>query len=133
MIDEPEAAPQLRETHNYVPWVTVLLGLAVFTLRYASPRGTFDVHWNLFVTGIVVMFAALATTIAHGQSRRNYWSVINIAAGGWLIASATFIPSIPPVTTGQIVIGAATVVSACASVAAEVAYARHAASHHAPV
>jgi hypothetical protein len=124
MIDQTATGPETREKHNYAPWLTVLVGLAVFTLRYASPRGTIDVHWNLFVTGIVIMFAALATTIAHGQSRRNYWSVICVAAGAWLLASTSVFASIPFVTTGQIVLGVATIVCGGASVVGEIAFER---------
>ena len=67
-----------REIHNYAPWMNVLCGVAVFTLRYALPPGTYTVHWNLFLTGFVVIFAALATTIAHGDALRNFWPSINI-------------------------------------------------------
>ena len=62
----------VRQFHNYAPWVNVILGLLVFILRYASPRGTFDVHWNLFLTGVVIMFAALASTIAVTGNLRNW-------------------------------------------------------------
>jgi len=58
----PEPSPSDARFHNYAPWANVILGLLVFTLRYASPHGTFSVHWNLFLTGIVIMFAALAST-----------------------------------------------------------------------
>jgi hypothetical protein len=107
--------------HDYAPWVSVLVGVAVFTLHYGSPRGTFAVHWNLILTGIVIMFVALASTIAHGQLRRNYWSLVNVMAGAWLLASATLIPSIPAITAWQVVLGVATIVAACASLAGEIA------------
>jgi hypothetical protein len=109
-----------REIHNYAPWINVLCGLAVFTLRYAAPRETFDVHWNLFVTGIVMIFAGLATTIAHGQAPRNYWSAINIVAGAWLLISAQTIPSIPTVSTAQEALGAATILLALVSLGTEI-------------
>jgi hypothetical protein len=109
-----------REIHDYAPWINVLCGLAVFTLRYGAPRNTFDVHWNLFLTGIVIMFAALATTIAHGQAPRNYWSAINIVAGGWLLVSAKTIPSIPIVSTAQVALGVATILLALVSLGTEI-------------
>jgi hypothetical protein len=112
-------ASNLREIHNYAPWINVLCGLAVFALRYAAPRGMFDVHWNLFWTGIVIIFAALATTIAHGQAPRNYWSVINVVAGGWLLVSAKTLPSIPPVSAAQEALGFASIVLAVVSLTTE--------------
>jgi hypothetical protein len=123
-MDEAAHDAESRVRHDYAPWVNVLVGLAVFTLHYASPRGTFAVHWNLLVTSFVIMFAALATTIAHGQSRRNYWPLVDVVAGAWLLASVMLIPSIARVTTGQIVLGAATIVIGCASFAGEIAFQR---------
>jgi multisubunit Na+/H+ antiporter MnhC subunit len=93
----------------------------VFTLRYGSPRPTFDVHWNLFLTGIVIMFAALATTIAHDEkSSKNYWSTIDIVAGVWLLVSAQTIRSIPAVTLAQEALGALVIAVALASLATEI-------------
>ena len=115
----PGGGSDLREVHNYAPWINVVGGLMVFVLRYGSPRGTPGVHWNLFLTGIVIMFAALATTIAHGNSSRNYWSTINVAAGAWLLVSVKMLPSIPLVTSAQFVLGVLTIVVALASSIAE--------------
>jgi hypothetical protein len=102
-----------------IPWINVVCGLCVFSLRYLAPRGTFGLHWNLFVTGIVVMFAALATTISHGNTRTNYWSAINIAAGVWLLISSQTIPSVPRVAIPQVALGVLIVVLAIASLIAE--------------
>jgi hypothetical protein len=111
--------------HNYAPWLNVVCGLAVFSLRYAAPHHTFSVHWNLFVTGIVVMFAALASTISHGYSSHNYWSAINIAAGIWLIISAQLIPSTPFVTVAQEGLGALIIAVAIISLVMEVGSTRN--------
>jgi hypothetical protein len=106
--------------HNYAPWANVILGLMVFALRYAAPRGTFAVHWNLFLTGIVLMFAALAATIAHeGASSKNYWSVINLVAGGWLLISVIVVPSVARVTIAEIVLGALVIAVSLVSLAIE--------------
>jgi hypothetical protein len=106
-------------------WINVCFGLLVFVLRYGSPRPTFSVHWNLFLTGIVIMFAAFATTIAHdGNSSKNYWSAINIAAGVWLLVSAKTIPSILPVTLAQEVLGVMVIAAALVSLANEFAFQR---------
>lgn len=95
------------EFHNYAPWVNVVLGLLVFILRYSSPRGTFAVHWNLFLTGLVVMFAALAATIAHDEhASKNYWSAVNLCAGIWLLVSVKTVPSVLRVTVAQTGLGA---------------------------
>jgi ABC-type Co2+ transport system permease subunit len=116
--------PGARGFPNYAPWINVVFGLVVFALRYAAPRGTFSVHWNLFLTGIAIMFAALATTISHGNTSRNYWSAINVAAGVWLLISAFTIPSVPRVTVSQVVLGALIVVLAIASLVSEMISAR---------
>ena len=106
--------------HNYAPWANVILGLLVFTLRYASPHGTFSVHWNLFLTGIVIMFAALASTIAHdGGSSKNYWSGINLVAGVWLLISVNIVPSVLRVTIAQIGLGALVIAVALLSLVIE--------------
>lgn len=91
----------LPQFYDYAPWVNTVCGFLVFVLRYASPRPTFGVHWNLFLTGFVIMFAAVGAEIAHGNSARNYWSAINLVAGVWLLVSAQTIPSILPVTFAQ--------------------------------
>jgi hypothetical protein len=112
--------PDVRGFHNYAPWINVVFGLSVFALRYLSPRGTFAVHWNLFFTGIVIMFAALATTISHGNTETNYWSAINIGAGIWLLISSKTVPSIPTVTFAQDILGALIIVVALVSVIVEI-------------
>jgi multisubunit Na+/H+ antiporter MnhC subunit len=120
-ISPPAHGSSHREFHNYAAWTNVVLGLLVFTLRYGSPRPTFDVHWNLFLTGIVIMFAALATTIAHDEkSSKNYWSTIDIVAGVWLLVSAQTIRSIPAVTLAQEALGALVIAVALASLATEI-------------
>ncbi len=105
--------------HNYAPWVNVVFGLLVFTLRYDSPRGTFSVHWNLFLTGIAIMFVALAATIAHGSSK-NYWSALNIVAGVWLLVSVHVIPEVARVELLQNVLGALVIAVALVSLLTEV-------------
>jgi hypothetical protein len=116
--DAPPAGSDFGGPNNYTPWVNVVLGLLVFILRYSSPRGTFGVHWNLFLTGLVIMFAGLADTIAHdGRASKNYWPVIDLAAGVWLLISVKIVPSIPQVTIAQLVLGAAIVVGALVSLA----------------
>ena len=118
--NSPQLPPPKVTSHNYAPWVNVVLGLLVFALRYGSPRGTFTVHWNLFLTGLVIMFAALAATIAHDESpSKNYWSAINVAAGTWLLVSAETIPSVPLVTAAQKGLGALIVIVALASLILE--------------
>lgn len=125
MLGNVPSRSDLSQFHNYAPWLNVVLGLLVFVLRYWSPRGTFDVRWNLFATGLVIMFAALATTIAHdGNSSRNYWSAINIVAGVWLIVSVKLIPSVLQVTVSQTVLGALVIAIALISLAIEVSQAR---------
>jgi hypothetical protein len=111
--------PERRGFPNYAPWINVVCGLMVFALRYAAPRGTFTLHWNLFLTGIVIMFAALATAISHGNSSRNYWSAINVAAGVWLLVSAHTIPSVPRVTVPQETLGVLIIVIAIVSLIVE--------------
>jgi hypothetical protein len=124
-VPETRPSPESAWFHNYMLWVNVVLGLLVFALRYRSPRGTFDVHWNLFFTGIVIMFAALAAVIAHdGHSARNYWSAINVVAGVWLLVSVKLIPSIPVVTIAQTSLGALIIAVALVSLAIEVSQAR---------
>jgi hypothetical protein len=122
MVGSENSAPERSDagaSHNYVPWMNVVCGLMVFALRYIAPRGTFAVHWNLFVTGIVIMFAALATTISHGNTETNYWSAINVAAGAWLLISARTIPSIPAVTFAQLTLGILIIVLAAVSLIVE--------------
>jgi hypothetical protein len=111
--------------HNYAPWINVVLGLLVFVLRYDSPRGTFGVHWNLFLTGLVIMFAAFASTIAHdGDASKNYWSAIDLAAGAWLLLSVKIVPSVPRVTIAQEILGALVIVVALISLVIEVCQAQ---------
>jgi hypothetical protein len=121
----PAEGSSLRELNGHTArfnagWINVCFGLLVFILRYGSPRPTFSVHWNLFLTGIVIMFAAFAATIAHDEkSVKNYWSAINVAAGVWLLVSAKTIPSIPPVTLAQEVLGVLIIAAALVSLATE--------------
>jgi hypothetical protein len=111
--------------HNYAPWINVVLGFLVFVLRYDSPRGTHGVHWNLFLTGLVIMFAAFASTIAHdGNSLKNYWSAIDLAAGAWLLLSAKIVVSVLRVAIAQEILGALVIAVALISLAIEISQSR---------
>jgi fatty-acid desaturase len=59
-----------------------------------------------------------------GEADWNYWSLINVAAGVWLVASATFIPAISVVSTAQTILGAVLVIFSLAAVVVEIAYHR---------
>ena len=109
-----------------LPWVNVVLGFLVFVLRYDSPRPSFDVHRNLFLTGIVITFAALAAVIAHeGKSTTNYWSAIDAAAGVWLLISSQTMPSPADiVTNGQQFLGVLIILVALVALAMGTALAR---------
>lgn len=120
----PATGTETREVQHYVPWVIVICGLLVFTLRYGSPRPSFSVHANLFLTGLLIMFAGIAAAIAHGNPSRSYWSTINVAAGVWLVVSGKSIPSIPPVTLAQEGLGALVSAFALASLVSEIAFRR---------
>jgi predicted membrane channel-forming protein YqfA (hemolysin III family) len=108
---------------DYTAWVNVVLGMVVFILRYDSPRPSFEVHRNLFLTGIVITFAAFAAVIAHdGSSTKNYWSAIDAAAGVWLVISSQTIPSTAAlVTQSQLILGVLIFILALASLAMEIA------------
>jgi hypothetical protein len=116
---------KIRRLEKYPAWGTVIVGLCVFLVRYASPRPSFEVHRNLFFTGLVIMAVAFAAVIANeGEADWNYWSLINVAAGVWLVASATFIPAISVVSTAQTILGAVLVIFSLAAVVVEIAYNR---------
>jgi hypothetical protein len=113
---------RLRRLEKYPAWATFVVGFCVFALRYASPRPSFGVHRNLFFTGLVVMIAALAAVIANeGDAPANYWSLINVLSGFWLIASATFIPAVAFVSAGQTILGVVLVLLAFAILAIQIA------------
>lgn len=122
----PPARPQL---HDYAPWMNVVCGFAIFLLRYAAPRPSFDVHWNLFLIGIAIIFASVAAEIAHGTSVRLFWAAFNASAGAWLLVSAHTIPSIVAVSRAQACLGALVVVFAIATALTESVRQREAAPH----
>lgn len=109
------------EFHNYAPWVNVVLGFLVFVTRYLPPHGPHAMHWNLFLTGLAIMFSALAATIAHDDAAHNYWSAINVAAGIWLVASRELFPTSTQIADIQTVLGVAIVVVAAVALAVEIA------------
>jgi hypothetical protein len=121
MSSLPAAGRPERRFPNYAAWTNVVLGILVFLLRYASPRPSFEVHRNLFLTGIVVSIAALGSTIAYdGFATKNYWSLFEIVAGVWLIVSERIYPSpASMVTSGQVLLGAVIILFALVSLALE--------------
>ena len=108
-----------RRSPNYAAWANVVLGFLVFILRYESPRPSLEVHRNLFLTGIVLVFGALAAVIAHeGRATKNYWPAVNIAAGAWLLVSTRLFPSASSfVTTSQGAFGIAIILVALGALA----------------
>jgi hypothetical protein len=114
---------RIRRFERYPAWAAVILGLCVFFARYASPRPSFDVHRNLFFTGLVIVIAALAAVIANeGEAAWNYWSGINVAAGVWLVASAVLIPAVGLVSTTETILGALLAILALGTLAIEIQF-----------
>lgn len=115
-MERPSDDASPRDSLNYATWMNVVLGLCVFSLHWASPRGTFDIRRNLFFTGLVIIFAALATAISRrGDSKRTYWSLINVATGSWLALSRQIFVPIPGVSVAQLALGIAVAVVAIVS------------------
>jgi hypothetical protein len=111
--------PDVARFHNYAPWANVALGVTIFVLHYVSPRGSFAVS-NLFLTSLVVVFAATAATIAHDCGCAwNCWSSVNIAAGVWLIVSVYLIPGVFWLIVAQTSLGAAVCLVALVSLGTE--------------
>jgi hypothetical protein len=122
MTSVPAGGRPERRAPNYAAWVNVVLGIVVFLLRFDSPRPSFEVHRNLFLTGILISFAALAAVIAHdGRSTHNYWSAVDLAAGAWLLISVAVFPSPSAlVMQGQVVLGVLIILVALAALMLEI-------------
>lgn len=108
-----------RVAHNRAPWNNIVCGALTFGSRWVIVSTSTGSDWNLFWSGLAIMFIAFSTLIAHGNISRNYWSAANVLAGLWLIASTALIPGPPHMMYAQTCLGVLTVTIALTSLANE--------------
>ncbi len=118
MRTQVEGAERLI-AHNRAPWNNVVCGALIFGSRWVIAPTSSGSDWNLFWSGLAIMCIALATLIAHGNVSKNYWSVLNVVAGGWLIVSTSLIPGPPHLMWAQTCLGVLTATIALTSLANE--------------
>ena len=105
--------------HNRAPWNNIVCGALIFGSRWVITSTSTGSDWNLFWSGLAIMFIAFCTLIAHGNVSKNYWSAANVLAGLWLIVSTSLIPGPPHMMYAQTCLGVLTVTIALTSLANE--------------
>ena len=105
--------------HNRAPWNNIVCGALIFGSRWVITSTSTGSDWNLFWSGLAIMFIAFCTLIAHGNVSKNYWSGANVVAGLWLIVSTSLIPGPPHMMYAQTCLGVLTVTIALTSLANE--------------
>ncbi|MBV8223539.1 MAG: hypothetical protein JO293_09285 [Candidatus Eremiobacteraeota bacterium] len=103
---------------NYVPIITVAIGL----LTIASPfvnriGGAQDV--SLICAGAIMVVVGVVTLTVHARSGMNFWPVLSLLAGIWIVASTAFVTDALTVNWTNLVLGALAILTALVSLAHE--------------
>lgn len=111
--------------HDRAPWINVTVGILVFVSRWVIHETSLAADWNVFLTGIAIVLIGLTAAAAHGQHRRNYWSVLNGFLGAWLIVSDAIWPNAARLHWSQICLGVIAIMTSFISLSNERLYERH--------
>lgn len=104
---------------NYAPWANLLAGILAIMSPWVLRTASTGVAWDITITGIIIAVVSLIVMSTHGKLSTNYWPIVNIAAGIWLLISLTFIHDDLAMTWSNIVLGSMVFVGGIVSEAHE--------------
>ncbi len=76
---------------NRAPWINVAVGILAIAAPFLVRPTTVAATWISVITGIVIAVVAIIELSVYVRSTHmNYWAVISLLAGVWLLISTTF-------------------------------------------
>ena len=102
---------------NYVPVITITIGL----LTIASPfvNNLAGQYASLAAAGAVMVVVGIITMTVHARLRMNFWPVLSLLAGLWVIVSTAFLTDVLTIGWTNMVLGILAIVTSLISLAHE--------------
>ncbi|MEO6912671.1 MAG: SPW repeat protein [Candidatus Baltobacteraceae bacterium] len=104
---------------NRVPWVNVAVGILAIISPYLFTGTSSGARWDMTITGIVIAVVAIIAMSVQDKVGHNYWPVINVLAGIWLIISTTFVQGETAMVWSNVVLGVVAIVTSVVSLSYE--------------
>jgi len=101
--------------HIYVPWINLVLGILVLLSPWVLANVSSGVAWNITITGIVISIVAIIELGMQAKGTANWWPVVNILAGIWLLISTSFVRGDAAMVWSNVVTGILAIVTAIVS------------------
>ena len=105
----------MAKGHIYVPWINLVLGILVLLSPWVLGNVSSGAAWDMTVTGIVIGIVALVELSMQARGAANWWPIINIVAGIWLLISTSFVRGDAAMIWSNVVLGILAVVTAIVS------------------
>jgi len=94
-------------------WINVGSGGLMIGSTWLFAMPTVDARWDIRVTGVITLVAALLAIRLHGRAWSWRWSVVDMFAGIWLLLSTTFVHGDLVAVWSNIALGLLTIGIAC--------------------
>ncbi|HVA37815.1 MAG TPA: SPW repeat protein [Candidatus Dormibacteraeota bacterium] len=105
----------MTKGHIYVPWINLALGILVLLSPWVLATAATGAAWNVTITGVVIGVVALIELSMQAKGAANWWPVINILAGIWLLISTAFVRGDPAMIWSNVVMGILAIVTSIVS------------------
>ncbi|HTZ55645.1 MAG TPA: SPW repeat protein [Candidatus Acidoferrum sp.] len=80
----------MRNVPNFASWINIVVGILAIISPFALHDTSQGVIWSTVITGAVIVIAAvIELSVYPSSSNMNYWPVINVIAGIWLVISTS--------------------------------------------
>jgi hypothetical protein len=105
---------------NRAPWINLAIGILTIISPYALGATGGGIFTSCWIAGLVLAIVALIDLGVSSRSRgMNYWPVINLLAGIWLLISTSFAQATVGMPWSDIVLGIAAIITAVVSLSYE--------------
>jgi len=111
---------------NFAPWINIAVGIMAIISPFAIPGSDTAMIWSAVITGVVIAVVAIIELgVYRGSSHMNYWPVINILAGVWLVISISLARGNAGEIWSDVVLGVMAIITACVALGYERVHATH--------
>ena len=103
----------MRNVPNFAPWINIAVGILAIISPYAVHTTATGMMWSAVITGIIIGVVAIIELAVYPRSTHmNYWPVINILAGIWLLVSTSLAAGDLAMVWSNVVLGITAIVTA---------------------
>jgi len=114
----------MRNIPNFASWINIAVGVMAIISPFALHETSPAMLWSAVITGAVIAVVAIIELAVYPRSTgMNYWPVINILAGIWLLISTALASGATGMIWSDVVLGVTAIITAVAALGYEHAHA----------